>query len=127
MRQFKTETRDFSIWTQSLMVILICKLHVFNINHTLICIIIIIIYFCTFSFCFVLFNHSKMHVLTNMRHICYCMFVLVFFFYTGTTGARCETDDNSECTNSTCINGGVCINKINSFTCICPVKYKGPK
>ncbi|XP_071129047.1 uncharacterized protein [Mytilus edulis] len=44
----------------------------------------------------------------------------------GTTGARCETDDNSECTNSTCINGGVCINKINSFTCICPVKYKGP-
>lgn len=48
-------------------------------------------------------------------------------YYTGTTGARCETDIDTECQTNPCQNGGVCLNRINDYLCVCPVTFTGKK
>ena len=40
------------------------------------------------------------------------------------SGTTCTTDVN-ECWSSPCLNGGTCMDKENTFLCLCPVAYKG--
>ena len=42
----------------------------------------------------------------------------------GVTGLRCEVQIN-ECESGPCINGGQCVDLIDSFWCICPETYTG--
>ncbi|KAG8447867.1 hypothetical protein GDO86_015106 [Hymenochirus boettgeri] len=44
---------------------------------------------------------------------------------TGYTGRNCETNLD-DCQHHECLNGGSCVDGVNSFTCTCPHSYAGP-
>jgi hypothetical protein len=43
----------------------------------------------------------------------------------GFAGDRCEINYD-ECLSNPCVNGGICIDDVNSFTCRCLLGYSGP-
>ena len=43
---------------------------------------------------------------------------------TGFTGVNCEVNID-DCKNVSCLNGGKCIDLINTYVCQCPVTHKG--
>jgi len=45
-------------------------------------------------------------------------FLLIFFVFTSV---------EKSCSTPQCFNGGVCVNTIDSFKCICPIDYEGQR
>ncbi|XP_052765018.1 uncharacterized protein LOC128206514 isoform X2 [Mya arenaria] len=52
----------------------------------------------------------------NLRYYCQCK--------PGFEGTKCEINTN-ECDSNPCVNGGTCVDQINSFRCNCPNYFEG--
>ena len=48
----------------------------------------------------------------------------VQFFILGFHGSRCEVNID-DCSSSLCVNGGKCVDGVNSYTCECPPEWSG--
>ena len=61
------------------------------------------------------------YVQSSMKFTIYLSFVLhvykFYFFY--------SISDVNECDPDPCLNGAVCVDGINGYTCICPAGYTG--
>ena len=45
----------------------------------------------------------------------------------GYTGVNCGTLINNCSPSNICLNGGICVNQVNSYTCTCPIGFTGSK
>ena len=45
----------------------------------------------------------------------------------GYTGVDCGTLINNCSPSNICLNGGICVNQVNSYTCTCPVGFTGSR
>jgi len=47
------------------------------------------------------------------------------YWFSGSSGPRCEEDIDTECNSKPCKNGGICQNLFGNYKCICAVGFTG--
>ena len=58
-----------------------------------------------------------------IKHIIWICFSLT----EGFTGSNCGTLINNCVSSNICLNGGTCVNQVNSYTCTCAIGFTGAK
>lgn len=62
---------------------------------------------------------------TNIKTLSFVIFQNSGFVAAGTTGAHCETDATDDCATAPCKNGGMCVNQLYNYRCLCTSGYSG--